>query len=82
MKEKLEHAFKAGRISENTTFEEWYKTFEEGKAEEVYIKWQKMAVERGVLLNEIWKLTQAENYTPAAVLGAICLKMSEKEDVW
>lgn len=26
-KEKLEHAFKAGRISENTSFEEWYDTF-------------------------------------------------------
>lgn len=29
IKEKLEHAFKAGRISDNTTFEEWYKTFGE-----------------------------------------------------
>lgn len=27
MKTLLEHAFKAGRISENTTFEEWYETF-------------------------------------------------------
>lgn len=37
MKTELEHAFKAGRISDNTTFEEWYNTFASqfSKGEEV-----------------------------------------------